>query len=1118
MIKQITASSLVILLLFSFQTNPILAQDFTERVIVKGLENPIQTDAADLDGNGWIDIVIRTRDQELSWLKNEGDALFTLPKVFGPANVRYFELFDRDADGDTDILLVYGENKTIAWLENIGGNFDTEHIIASSSFAVSATFADMDGDGDLDVTCFSGGGGVLYWYEYLGIDNYSTGTTIASVASNTYKIMTGDIDGDGDIDIVTPSRLVGTRVYKNMGNAEFEPYYVIGGDSYGADLVDIDGDGDMDVLQCTPNQWVGWYENDGSGNFTSDIITSGIWWPNDVKGVDLDNDGDKDVLTTSWVINKVGWIEQTAPGVFGNLDLIDDDDNKFIISIAADFYNTNANSVLSISDEYSLIELFKNFNNGNFSNGSLVFPKYKTPREGHYEDINNDGVKDFVFAAQSNLVYAALGICNGAFADPIAIANPGPTGILYNLEVGDLDMDGDQDLLVYQGYSGERVQYGINDGTGNFGEFIQLYGEVARGFKIVDLTGDGLNDILLMTNQSNDGLVYYTNLGNGTFGDVYTFDDVTQFPGKLELGDLDGDGDLDIVQDKYTAGILKWYVNEGNGNFATEQFIDYSGVLNYPELYDVDEDGDLDIVLTQSSSGTWNVVWYENPGDNQFTLSNFHELPDGSMSLGGNYKTFGDLDHDGFDDLLLNPIVGNELFWFRGLGAGEFEPPQEIDTGLDINTFETVDVDLDSDDDFFFIDENSHKISWLRNNSLTAGGTDITLNIQSQDTLQCFGDQSGSIHINADTYLCDDYSIAWANTGLFGFILSDLAAGTYVYTVSNSFGTSISDSVVIVAPLEIMAEGEGTFSTPGNQEGMAWVTTNGGVPPYTYQWSDPMSSTTDTLNNVNPGVYTVTVTDINGCTQSTTIEVAASEILVDVTYVNSGPCFGDQAGSITINPLGTEVYEISWDDPNLTGFNIQNLGPGTYTYTLENTWGLILNNSITISEPDELTWVGNSIGSAPGAAQGSAWVQVSGGTAPYSYEWQGLNSSDEIITGLNPGSYTVFITDNVGCTTNATIMVGDLTSATTLSNPFGIKIYPTLVLGDELYILASEAITEPVNISITNQLGQVIRQLSLPILTSGTAIDLSGLPEGGYFILVEEDGIRQMALGFVVGG
>lgn len=233
--------------------------------------------------------------------------------------------------------------------------------------------------------------------------------------------------------------------------------------------------------------------------------------------------------------------------------------------------------------------------------------------------------------------------------------------------------------------------------------------------------------------------------------------------------------------------------------------------LGTPDLQDIDLDGDLDIVLTESDVSK--VIWYENPGDNQFSLSNYHELPAAPMSLSSKYQTFGDLDNDGFDDLILNNFYySDDLFWFQGLGAGEFAAPEEIDSDLDLKTFKTIDIDLDSDDDFLLIDQRSHKIVWLRNNSLIPGGTDINLNVQVQDSVLCFGDQSAFIHINPDSYLCDDYLISWSNPDLFGFILSELGAGTYVYTISNSLGTSITDSVVISTATKIVSQGE--FSLP----------------------------------------------------------------------------------------------------------------------------------------------------------------------------------------------------------------------------------------------------------------------------------------------------------------
>ncbi len=947
----IRITTLLTLSIFIYSIS-ITAQDLSENIISKGLRHPVKTKAADINNDGLLDIVVRTSDQELNWLQNLGGGEFSEP-IFITNAISSFNLFDRDNDGDTDIILC-STVEGIIWLENIAETFNTIHVIAGDEISSrSAHFADIDGDGDLDVVACNNGLGSVFWHEYSGDGNYENAVNISTTLSNIYQITPTDVDGDEDIDIISTSTLAGTRLYRNTGDGNFSSYESIGGDSRSLHVVDIEGDNDMDFLLTDLNTIVRLYKNDGTGTFSSQSLTNELWAPTDIVGTNLDNDGDKDVVVVSFNLQSVYRMKQDASGNFEEPVEILDDFNSNNALVAGDFFNEGVNSIMAISQSNSLIKLIRNTGTGNFTSGDFIFPKYRIPQNGHYVDIDSDGIKDIIFISDnSEDIFVALGRCGGNFEKPVSWMAVGE-GDLQHLKVADLDLDGDADLLLYQHYPEGEVKYALNDGNGNFGAFTVLYADNIFELEIADFNADDLPDILVRTNDSSEALFYYPNMGNATFGNPYIFNHNLFWSGDVEIGDLEGDGDLDIVQN-HGQGVISWYINQGNGAFEEQQSLDDNSSLGYYSynLKDADGDGDLDIFIARFSD--FKVVWYENPGDNQFSTSNLNSLPTYSgLSFSTNLaQTWADIDYDGLEDLVINDRGSNQKFlWYRNLGEGEFAIPILIDE-LNIFSFlQGYDIEEDGDDDLLLFGESNHQISWLKN-SLGTDTLEILVEVESENAGPCFDEPSGFIQVNTNAPVCTPYTIDWSNPGFEGFSLENLSPDLYIYTITNSLGFSLTDSVLITAPDELILSGDATASLDGLAQGMAWVEATGGVAPYTYEWSDAASSTTDTISNLNPGTYSVTVTDALGCTEITnaTVEIIVAldepfnkpdiriyPTLVKADEINLQTSTGlsENATIVITNQLGQIVKQ--YHRPQLTTsehFDVSDLKNGMYFFKL----------------------------------------------------------------------------------------------------------------------------------------------------------------------------------------
>jgi hypothetical protein len=229
---------------------------------------------------------------------------------------------DLDRDGDMDAVSASLDG-TIAWYDNAAGNgsaWTTRTITTTATGAYSAAGADVDGDGDTDLLSASGGDDRIAWYENGGNASAWTTHTIATNALGATAIFATDVDGDGDEDAVsTSSNDDKVAWYENTaGDGSAWTLRTISTTADGAHAVhaaDVDGDGDVDVLSSSfLDDKVAWYENTaGNGSAWSvRTIATDAAGTLAVFAADLDRDGDQDVLATWSNADTVAWYEKTG--------------------------------------------------------------------------------------------------------------------------------------------------------------------------------------------------------------------------------------------------------------------------------------------------------------------------------------------------------------------------------------------------------------------------------------------------------------------------------------------------------------------------------------------------------------------------------------------------------------------------------------------------------------------------------------------------------------------------------------------------------------------------------------------------------------------------------------
>jgi large repetitive protein len=261
------------------------------------------------------------------------------------------------------------------------------------------------------------------------------------------------------------------------------------------------------------------------------------------------------------------------------------------------------------------------------------------------------------------------------------------------------------------------------------------------------------------------------------------------------------------------------------------------------------------------------------------------------------------------------------------------------------------------------------------------------------------------------------YAFLW-NTGCTNPSCNALCAGSYTVLVTDNNGCFDTVSAVVNEPAAITTAMSSTPSTCGNPNGSATVAAAGGNGTYTYSWS-PSGGTNATANNLSATLYTVTVTDNNGCFVSDTITVSSSAgVNVTLNASSNITCFGACDGSAAVNASGgTGSLTYNWLPSGGNAASATNLCSGTFTCTVTDSLGCTGTFTVAVTEPAQLTLTPGAPQSICTGQNATVSVIANGGTSPYTYSWSpgNLSGFSQTVSPAATTVYTVVVTDNNGC-------------------------------------------------------------------------------------------------------
>ena len=295
--------------------------------------------------------------------------------------------------------------------------------------------------------------------------------------------------------------------------------------------------------------------------------------------------------------------------------------------------------------------------------------------------------------------------------------------------------------------------------------------------------------------------------------------------------------------------------------------------------------------------------------------------------------------------------------------------------------------------------------------------------IAQTSNLGCTGGATAALNVSGSGGTTP-YTYAWSNSGSAAAI-TGLAAGVYTVTLSDANGCASQSSFAIApsVPLVSSTTVNAAASCFGSADGVANAQAAGGASPYTYNWST--GNSTSSLNGVLAGNYTVTVTDAQGCTASSTVNITQPAALsVNLSTVTQVSCNGGNDGvAASLASGGTQAYSYSWSNGGSNGI-VANLSAGTYSLTLTDANGCTATAATTVTEPTALSASLSSTNeTCLGDGNGTANVLAAGGSGTYNYLWSS-GAAGANVASLTPGYYTVTITDANGCTQVGNTTVG----------------------------------------------------------------------------------------------
>lgn len=358
------------------------------------------------------------------------------------------------------------------------------------------------------------------------------------------------------------------------------------------------------------------------------------------------------------------------------------------------------------------------------------------------------------------------------------------------------------------------------------------------------------------------------------------------------------------------------------------------------------------------------------------------------------------------------------------------------------------------------VTDNGNACTAVQTVTVNAFGCTIQGSISSVN-VSCNGAANGSASVSL-TDAADPVSFVWSDGDTTQSVMN-LAAGSYTVSVVDGNNCPLVLNVAISQPAGILPNATATGETANDaNDGTATATPTGGVGNYAYAWSN--GDSVAMVTGLAPGIYTVSVSDANGCTatQSVTVNAFNCTMSSNISGINVS-CFGAHDGQAILTVSGGQLpYTYLWNN-GATNDTITNLGPDTLVVMVTDAVNCTSIGSIVITEPQPLTVGVLDVQDVfcPGDGTGAVQLDIQGGTGMYEISGP--------VDHLNAGNYTCTVTDAHQCSAEASFTVAATDS-----------VQPILNCPANIYLCGADIVNYP-EPTATDNCGMA----SMPALISG---------------------------------
>ncbi len=290
--------------------------------------------------------------------------------------------------------------------------------------------------------------------------------------------------------------------------------------------------------------------------------------------------------------------------------------------------------------------------------------------------------------------------------------------------------------------------------------------------------------------------------------------------------------------------------------------------------------------------------------------------------------------------------------------------------------------------------------------------------------------QNDNIVFTLPTSICADGSAITLNAtpsggvfsgpGVSGNTFNPSASGSGTHVLTYTFGNCSKSSSITVAGAIINVASFGNPICNGLSNGYVDITANGGIPPYSFVWSN--GATTEDIVNVPAGNYQLTVSDNYNCSTVISTTLVDPPVLTSTASATDATCNGTNDGTAAVTVSGgVAPYKYFWSDFSFSQ-TISQASAGIYTVLVTDSFGCSVTNTVTVGEPAEIELAATVSSPSCGGNDGSVDVTVSGGNSPYEYLWSSGDTTQDLIN-VPAGTYTLTVTDASLCTNTITATV-----------------------------------------------------------------------------------------------